>query len=176
MPTSKSKPSRDLVVRDHRPWATLLDSIPLASWIHEPESDRLLDANDVATTIYGFSRDEFRAMTLTGMQLEEDSHPDADDSVVDVQRDAVRHRTRSGKDFWVLLLSKDLDGENSGLRLVMALDVTERRRPFETMRIREERLRKLVDGSADIIYEADFRGNFTFINLSVPSSASSRRS
>ncbi|HEX7421907.1 MAG TPA: response regulator [Thermoanaerobaculia bacterium] len=169
MPTSKSKPSRDLVVRDHRPWATLLDSIPLASWIHEPESDRLLDANDVATTIYGFSRDEFRAMTLTGMQLEEDSHPDADDSVVDVQRDAVRHRTRAGKDFWVLLLSKDLDGESSGLRLVMALDVTEKRRLFETMRIREERLRKLVDGSADIIYEADFRGHFTFVNLAVRS-------
>ena len=98
MAASKSKLSGDRVVRDHRPWATLIDSIPLAAWIHDPESDRLLDANDVATTVYGFSRDEFRAMTLTSMQIQEDIDGGAEDSGVEVQRDgrpAVRQRTIS---------------------------------------------------------------------------------
>ena len=169
MAASKSKLAADRVVRDQRPWATLIDSIPLAAWIHDPESDRLLDASDAATAVYGFSRDEFRAMTLTSMELEEDLDRGAEDSGVEVQRDAVRHRTSSGKDLYVLLLSKDLDGENSGLRLVTALDITEKRRAFESMRIREEQLRKLIDGSADIIYESDFRGRFTFVNRAVRS-------
>jgi two-component system sensor histidine kinase/response regulator len=169
MAASKSKLAGDRVVRDHRSWTTLIDSIPLAAWIHDPESDRLLDANDVATAVYGFSRDEFRAMTLKGLQIDEDSGRADDDSAIEIQRDAVGQRTRSGKEIWVMLFSKELDGANTGLRFVTALDVTDKRRLFETMRVREEQLSKLIDRSADIIYETDSRGRFTFVNLAVRS-------
>jgi PAS domain S-box-containing protein len=38
---------------------------------------------------------------------------------------------------------------------------------YEALRQREEQLRRLIDGSADIIYEADARGYFTFANRAV---------
>jgi two-component system, sensor histidine kinase and response regulator len=132
-----------------------VESIPLPCWIFQPGTDRLLEVNELAIGLYGFSRAEFLSMSYSSLCKKNE------DTRTDINRDVARHRTGTGGDLFMILIPRKLDGD---VELVMALDVTEKRRLIESVQAREEQFRKLVDGSADIIYEADANGYFTFVN------------
>ena len=117
----------------------LFDSHPVAMAIWDPTSGRILAINDAAEKQYGYRRE-----AATGLTVEHLVHPDdwarlrerlATMPPGHVSGDTYRHGRRDGSVRAVAMTGHDRDFEGRPARVVMALDVTERR-------ILEEQLRQ----------------------------------
>ena len=79
-------PAKRLLRDKDKKFRLLFEEHPQPMWIFDPESQKILEANPAAAALYGYSRDEFRAMPLADIQGP--AHPAAS---------AWRHRTASGR-------------------------------------------------------------------------------
>jgi diguanylate cyclase (GGDEF)-like protein/PAS domain S-box-containing protein len=146
----------------------LFDSNPHPMWVYEEESLRFLAVNDAAVDRYGYSRDEFLAMTIKDIRPPEDV-PALLENVAK-NRDGIdragtwRHRTKAGNVFDVEITSHALVFSGSRARLVLASDVTERKRAEEAVRAAEERFRSAFDNAPIGMNLIDLDARFIQVN------------
>lgn len=99
-------------------------------WIYDLETLRFLDVNDAAVAKYGYSRDEFLAMTIADIRPSEDkSALFANVAALTESRNEAgvwRHRLKSGKIIHVDITSHIMDCDGRSARLIAARDVTDR--------------------------------------------------
>src|SRR3954453_5994159 len=82
-------PSKHLLHDKERRFQLLFEDHPQPMWVIDAESRQILEANAAATSLYGFSKDEFRGMNLENVLMAEESSA--------VNGDPRRHRTASGR-------------------------------------------------------------------------------
>ncbi|MFZ4760084.1 MAG: sensor domain-containing diguanylate cyclase, partial [Burkholderiaceae bacterium] len=142
----------------HAAWAALVDSEqrhrrlfdanPMPMWVHDRLTLRFLTVNEAATARYGWSREEFLRMTLVDLR-----HPGPDDAAESgttgpaseptdttsaeppqagaadgTQPATAHHRLKNGQLIEVELTSQPITWNGRPARMVMAIDVTDRRR------------------------------------------------
>jgi PAS domain S-box-containing protein len=108
----------------------LFESTPQPIWVYNEETLAFLAVNEAATRTYGYTRDEFLAMTINDIRPQEDiptlliKGGDTDEMVIS---SPWRHLTRDKRIIYVEISSHPLvfDGKNS--KLVIVNDVTERK-------------------------------------------------
>ncbi len=116
----------------------LFDLHPQPMWVYEVETLRFLEVNAAAIADYGYSREEFLAMTIADIRPAEDIPSLLEN--VRAQRPGRsrsgpwRHRRRDGSIIDVEIASDDIDYAGRPARLVAVTDVTERRRLEEQLR------------------------------------------
>ncbi|MEX2454673.1 MAG: PAS domain S-box protein, partial [Rhodospirillaceae bacterium] len=108
----------------------LFDSNPQPMWIYDLESLAILKVNNAAVQCYGYSRDEFRRLTISDIRPAEDV-PALRENVSRVteglDRAGIwRHRHKDGRIVSVEITSHSLEFDGRPAELVMAVDVTER--------------------------------------------------
>jgi two-component system cell cycle sensor histidine kinase/response regulator CckA len=115
-------------------------AIPM--WTYDPRTLRFVTVNEAAVAKYGYSREEFAAMTLGDIRPAEDL--EALLGAVDIPggRKLWRHRTKDGVLLDVEISASDLTLEGRALRLVVASDVTEREQAQKLLRTTEAQLRQ----------------------------------
>jgi len=144
---------------------------PLPTCVYDVETLEFLEANEAAVARYGYSRDEFLRMRVTDI-LPSDDVPHQLDLLTGEQLGG-RHETREGRhrrkdggivDVLVASHSMSLGGRRA--RLVVAEDVTERKRAdAEKLHQSEERLRLLVASMTDCaLFMLDPEGRVTSWN------------
>ena len=147
----------------------LFEASPLPSWTVDLESLRILDVNEAAVARYGYSREEFRTLTL--LELRDASSLDALPG--DLQRLAdvshleslVRHRTRTGVLLDVELNARAVSYDGRAAFVAVMTDVTERRRA-------EVRQRFLVEASDLLAQSLDYEATLArIVKLAVPTLA-----
>jgi PAS domain S-box-containing protein len=112
----------------------LFQKSPLPKWIYDEASLRFLEVNDTAIREYGFSRDEFLAMTIVDIRPPEDiDRLQQDVDNVRSQPGAYRngqwrHRKKNGEIVDVEITAHPIDFEGRRARMVVVNDITERRR------------------------------------------------
>jgi len=104
---------------------------PLPMWVTEVHAPRFLAVNDAAVEKYGYTREEFLAMSAIELQVDEDR------GLVMQQlldRDPTRpahferrHVTRSGKIITVEITAQPFQYGGQPARLILAMDITDRR-------------------------------------------------
>ena len=108
----------------------LFDSNPHPMWVYELKTLRFLAVNDAAIRHYGYSRDEFMAMTVKGLR-----NPDSIPALLkQTARDGEsfsssglwKHRKKDGSPIDVEITSHGIVFDNKRAQLVLALDVTEK--------------------------------------------------
>jgi PAS domain S-box-containing protein len=104
---------------------------PLAAWVYDRHSLAVLDVNATALSRYGYSRGEFLALKITDIRPCEEI-PAVMESARHVTEHATtsgpwKHRTKSGALLDVEISSYPVVFDGKQARLVVALDVTERR-------------------------------------------------
>ncbi len=108
----------------------LFQSNPHPMWVYDIETLRFLAVNDTAVARYGFSHEEFLAMTIKDIRPEKEiarllGHIEKPLPLVN-KPEIWRHRTKSGELVDVEIASHDLVLEGRPARIVVAYDITER--------------------------------------------------
>ena len=117
---------------------------------------------------YGYSRDEFLKMTLLDIQPPEEAQKliaaieagKATGLVVD----EWRHRRKDGSVFDVEINAQSIDFRGRQARIVLARDITMRKRAIRALEISEGRFRKLFQHSLGLICTHDLEGVLISVN------------
>ena len=132
----------------------LFDNNPVPMWAYDTATLRYLAVNDAAIKTYGYSREEFLAMTIC------DVRPPDDAATVTErvrmlpkgfnQTGKWRHRKKDGTIFPVEITSHSLVFDGHDARLVLITDITERQRAEEALRKSEKlaAIGQLISGVA----------------------------
>jgi PAS domain S-box-containing protein len=111
----------------------LFERNPHPMWVHDPETLRFLAINDAATRQYGHSREEFLALTLKDIRPAEDVPALLDalasgDTADRQDRGVWRHQRKDGTLLDAEIVFEHIPFAGRAAHLVLAHDVTERRR------------------------------------------------
>jgi PAS domain S-box-containing protein len=113
-------------------YAQLFALNPIPMWVFDPDTLRFLDVNDAAVARYGWTRDEFLAMTLRDIRAP-DAEPALPASLAAAppasgpHRAGVhRHRTKAGAPVDVEVTGRAVEWDGRPARLAVAIDVAER--------------------------------------------------
>jgi PAS domain S-box-containing protein len=137
---------------------------PLPMWVYDWESLRFLQVNDAAIAHYGYSREEFLQMCITDIRLPEDV-PRLLKELAKEPR-AVRfsgpwrHRLKDGRIIDVEIIAHTLDFAGRPAALIVAQDITERKRA----EAENTRLITAIEQSAEGVMITDTGGRIQYVN------------
>jgi two-component system cell cycle sensor histidine kinase/response regulator CckA len=116
----------------------LFEATPLPIFVFDSETFRYLAVNEAAVEKYGYSRAEFMAMTILDIRPPEDvprlKAVIASLEPANLNTGAWRHQKKDGAVFEVEITTHAIEFAGRPARLVVAADVTERRRVEEQLR------------------------------------------
>jgi protein-histidine pros-kinase len=137
------------------------ESNPLPMWLFDTETLGFLAVNDAAIRHYGYSQTEFLSMTIEDIRPPEDvpafleSLPQSQSAIESAG--VWKHRKKDGAVICVEITSQALKFAGRSAQIVLANDITERRRLEEAHRASELRYRRLFESAKDgiLILDAD---------------------
>jgi diguanylate cyclase (GGDEF)-like protein/PAS domain S-box-containing protein len=150
---------------EHR---TLFENNPFPVWVYDSYTLRFLAVNEATVCEYGYSRDEFIKMTLLDIQPPEEAKKLID--AIEAARgsglvvEEWRHRRKNGTVFDVEINAQALDFRGRPARIVLARDITVRKRAIRALEISEGRFRKLFQYSLGLICTHDLEGVLISVN------------
>ena len=137
--------SRQLVASEER-YRSLFDTLPLPMWVLDRDSTRFLAVNQAAVERYGYTREEMLEMSVLDIKTPDDHERLravlAENRQQTMHGRLARHVTRSGEVLEVEVSSDDFSYGGRRARLVVANDVTERRRTELALQASKEQLRQ----------------------------------
>jgi PAS domain S-box-containing protein len=137
------------VLRDFKEiYENFYKSNPHPMWIYDLETLAFLDVNDAAIKHYGYSQEEFLFMTIKDIRPPEDI-PALLENITKVTKGldiagTWRHIKKDGTLISVEIISHTLNFRGRRAEIVMASDITERKRAEESLRKSEKQLRNLT--------------------------------
>ncbi len=146
----------------------LFENHPVPMWVYDLKSLAFLEVNDAAVGKYGYTRAEFKKMTI------KDIRPEADVTrlIADIERARPalqhsgewRHRLKGGRVIDVEITSHTLKFNGRDAVLVMAQDVTERKQSEEALHDSEARLTGVIASAMDAIISIDSEQRVVMFN------------
>jgi len=130
--TTERKRAENALRESEESFRLLFESNPHPMWVYDLATLAFLEVNDAAVAHYGYSRDEFLSMRLPDIRPPEDVERLTGD--VQLERPALqhsgewRHRLKNGQIIDVEITSHTLEFAGRQAVLVIAQDITERKR------------------------------------------------
>ncbi len=165
---TEHKRAEEALRQSEQRYHLLFDSNPQPVWVYDIKSLAILDVNHSAVRNYGYSREEFLSLTIKDIRPPEDV-PALLESAVKAPPDTEissvwQHRKKDGTLIDVEITSHPLIYGGRDARLVVATDITMRKRAEEALQTSEEKFRSVVQTAHDAIVSADSHGNITDFN------------
>jgi PAS domain S-box-containing protein len=138
--------SEEVLRESEERYRILFQNSPQPMWVFDEETLRFLAVNEAAIHHYGYSREEFLAMTIKDIRPAEDVPALLDDvgkrsRGIDLAG-TWHHRKKDGTLIAVEVTSHELTFDERPAKLVLAFDVTARKEAEEALRKSEEHLRQ----------------------------------
>lgn len=158
----------DDLSKSEKNYRDLFGANPHPMWVFDIDTLKFLEVNDSAVESYGYSREEFLAMTLHDIILDNANekmellHSRAGNLY---RSTGWRHLKRDGSIIDVEMSAHSLPmsaGRKS--RLVLASDITKRLRAEALLRESEERYRDLFESASDLIISIGADCRLQFVN------------
>jgi PAS domain S-box-containing protein len=152
---TERKQAEEALRDSEKRYRSLFENSPLPMWVYDTNSYAFLDVNEAAVEQYGYSRDEFLAMTIKDIRPPEDI-PALLENVSKLASDydapnLWKHRKKDGAMIDVEITSHIIHFAERPARLVLANDVTERLRvEVEIRRLNEELEQRVVERTAQL--------------------------
>jgi PAS domain S-box-containing protein len=128
-------------------YSSLFFLSPFPKWVYEIDTLKILDANEAAIQHYGYSREEFRELTIKDLRPK-DEVPKIATALADI--DSMRgniyfgifsHQKKSGEKIRMKINGHKVDFQGRKCLLVVGQDVTEEERNALAIKESEERLK-----------------------------------
>ena len=134
---------REAQAADQR-YRLLFEGNPQPMWAFDVDSLQFLAVNDAAVRHYGYSRQEFLAMTIMDIRPAEEPPglPFAGEAGHREGSALTRHQRRDGTVVDVELISHELELDGHRARLVLATDISDRSRTRAALQESQEQLRQ----------------------------------
>ena len=164
--TERRRAEQALRESEHR-YRTLFEGNPLPMWVYDFETLRFINVNEAAVRHYGFSKDEFLKLTIADIRPPEDIPVMMNTLATLHDRDRnriFRHRKKDGSVFDAEITSFEFVSGGRRARLVIAVDVTERRIAEERLRENEERYRLLFERNLAGVFRSTIDGRILEVN------------
>ncbi len=163
-------------------YRALFEDNPQPTWVHDPASLRFLAVNDAAVRAYGYSVDEFLAMSIADISPAEEVPRLLESIAADpdgLEAAGVwRHRRRTGEVFEVEIFAASMTFAGHRARIVLAMDVShqvaaatamqEKTQALEAavadLAASEQRYQALVERAGDAVLVADGTGRYLEAN------------
>src|SRR6266849_1303747 len=146
----------------------LFDSNPHPVWVYDLKTLAILDVNHSAVRTYGYSREEFLSLTIKDIRPPEDVPAlmeSAAKASPEIENAGIwKHRKKDGTLIDVEITSHPLIYGGGDARLVVATDITMRKRAEEALQTSEEKFRSVVQTANDAIVTGDSHGSITDFN------------
>jgi len=155
-------------------YSILFDHNPSPMWIYDVATLRILKINNAAVKTYGYTEDEFLAMTIR------DIRPRADHESLNTfinergiseakfqgfsSSGIWKHVTKSGEIIYVEINGDSIKHKNYDSRIIVATNITERIHYQEQMKLREQFLSSLIDSQTNFLIRINMKGEYTFVN------------
>jgi diguanylate cyclase (GGDEF)-like protein/PAS domain S-box-containing protein len=150
---------------EHR---ALFENNPFPVWVYDGLTLRFVAVNEATVHEYGYSRDEFQRMTLLDIQPPEEAQKLIPAIEAGKATGLVgyewRHRRKDGSVFDVEINAQSINFRGRQARIVLARDITVRKRAIRALEVSEGRFRKLFQHSLGLICTHDLEGNLISIN------------
>lgn len=156
--------AEDDLLTSERNYRLLFDQNPLPMWVFDRETLRFLAVNKAAIVHYGFSREEFLAMTIEDIRTPEEI---AVLKRILAQREQgakhhgiAKHRKKDGTLIDVEITAHSIDFDGRSAEMVLANDVTEKFRTEEQLLLQSAALESAANG----IVITDVDGKIIWVN------------
>ena len=139
----------------------LFEGNPHPMWIYDTDSLQFIAVNDAAVGQYGFTREQFLAMTLPDLQPTEERSPGR---LREFQPATMRLQTHGGEIATVEVSAYEVQLPGRRARLAMAVDTNAARRTEDALRESERRFREMLDTIELLAALLDVVGTVTYCN------------
>lgn len=167
--TEKKKIECELITGEAR-YRNLFNDNPHHMFIYDLETTRFLSVNDSAVKFYGYSLEEFQAMTLKDISSK-DEWERVDKIIEKAKQDGLpnytkewKHIKKDGTILFVDIRARSIKFEGKDARIAVTTDITESKRLQETLKSSEESFKGLFNSINNAIYIQDDKGIFIDVN------------
>ncbi|MDQ6733494.1 MAG: PAS domain S-box protein, partial [Nitrospirota bacterium] len=160
--------SQQVLQESEERYRLLFERHPNPMWVYDVETLAFLAVNNAAIQYYGYSREEFLAMTIKDIRPSEDI-PALIAQVKQVSHGyeacgVWRHRKKDGTIIDVEITSHTVTFGCRPAELILPRDVTDRKRAEEATRASEQRFQIFMNNSPAIAFMKDEEGKYLYVN------------
>ena len=153
---TERKHNEEKLIASEKRYRDLFNSNPSPMWIYDFDTLAFLEVNNAAIHNYGYSREELLQMNLKDIRPEEDIKKllfDVSKKRPELQLSGEwKHKLKNGKIIDVEIISHTIEFNGRKAALVLALDITERKRAEEAIQKSEEYYRYIVEATGAVLY------------------------
>jgi PAS domain S-box-containing protein len=146
----------------------LFESNPSPMWFYDTETLKILAVNKAAINHYGYSKDEFEAMTIKDIRPAGDVTALLENLRTEKEAEQKsgiwRHKKKNGEIIFVEVSSHAIDFESKAARVVVIKDVTQMREMEQQRSVNEAKFKGIFFNSPDIVALTDIEGKIKDIN------------
>lgn len=150
-------------VRTDDDYKIVFEKSPLPSWMFDNETMCFVDVNEAAITHYGYSKDEFLKMTIADIACGVDNEKFKTQKTASGKTGIDLHQKKNGEKIWVEYTCCKLKEDNERITLVVADDITEKRKAENDLLL----YKNIIDNSKDAIGLIGKDGKPIFMNESM---------
>ena len=146
----------------------LFEGNPQPMWVYDHETLAFLAVNEAAVRSYGYTREEFLAMTIKDIRPPSEV-PSLLDRIAKLDKRLStprtwQHRKKDGSIIEAEITSDETVFAGRRARLVLSSDITMRKRAEAALTESEERYRSLFDNTSDLIQSVAHDGQILYVN------------
>ena len=142
--------------KSEQQYRVLFDDNPNPMWVYASSTLAFLAVNEAAVRRYGYTREEFLAMSRDNIRVEPDARP-PDGATIPAESTGAndswngRHRKKDGTLIDVTVTSHTIGFDGREAHLALPLDVTDRKRAEDALLQSEQRTRLIIDTALDAV-------------------------
>ena len=152
---TQQKNAEEKLRSQEKQYRVLFATYPSPTWVYDAETLAFLAVNDAAVQLYGYSREQFLAMTIRDIRPAKEIPALLKSGTVTSDKPHAagvwRHRKKNGEIILAEIFASAIQFEGRAAQLAIAIDVTEQRKAVETIRESESRLRAIIDNEPECV-------------------------
>ncbi len=147
-------------------YRNLFETVNDSIFLIDQKNGNILDANQSACILYGYSKEEIRKLKSTDISAETE---EAGRSVCDfnTSKPLHYHKNKDTAIFPVDIRSSIIEMDGQKTILVSIRNITERVKAEKALKESEKKYRMLAENSADVIWTTDMDGNINYVSPSI---------